>query len=151
MPPVRQAVRAPAQPQPAAPPKKAAAPASSPALLQRRIGNGGMLKLVAAQRSRAGSAAAGPAPAGKAAPKPHVPKAARPGHAPAAGAETGADRGRTQAPEGGGGDGGGAAGKAAAAGPVQLHMPEPPSGPSPASLKRMQAVQSRAGGAAAAP
>jgi hypothetical protein len=33
---------------------------------------------------------------------------------------------------------------------VKLHMPEPPTGPSPATTKRIQGVKSRAGGAAAA-
>lgn len=149
MPPVRQTVRTPEQAQPAAPPKKAAAPKSSPAALQRRIGNGGMLKLVASQRSGAGSAPAGPAPAGKAPPKPHVPKQGRTGRPVAGAAESGADKARAPAPEASG-EGGGGAGKAVAAVSVQLHMPEPPSGPSPASVRRIQAVQARAGGAAAA-
>jgi hypothetical protein len=34
--------------------------------------------------------------------------------------------------------------------PVKLHMPEPPSGPSPATVKRIGGVQARAGGTAAA-
>lgn len=57
-------------------------------------------------------------------------KAAADGEAPA---------GEAQAVSAGGGGG-----------PVKLHMPEPPSGPSPATLKRIGGVQGRAGGAAAA-
>jgi hypothetical protein len=47
-------------------------------------------------------------------------------------------------------EGGAEAEGGAAAAPVKLHMPEPPSGPSRATTRRIRGVQARAGGAAAA-
>lgn len=111
---------------------------------------------------------AGPAPASdggeSAAPAPTAPAGEQPAPVkdkPAAGAH-----GKAGAAEGEGGEAtgqarpvaegeapqGGAApaSAASAAVAVKLHMPEPPSGPSPATLKRIGGVQQRAGGTAAA-
>jgi hypothetical protein len=92
----------------------------------------------AAAPVEAGSAASpgkpGEAPADKAA----EPKGQKP--APAGEGTKGAP---AEAPE----DQGGAAGKAA---PLELKMPAPPAGPSPATMKRIGGVKARAGGAASA-
>lgn len=151
MPPIRQPARAPASAQPVtAAPKPAPAPVSAAAALQRRIGNAGMRQLVAGQRA-ARPAAGGDHAKSEAAAAPAPGKAGRPkpGHGrPAPGAQdAGAEKAKPTAPETGEGGGGE---KAPAATVVQLHMPEPPSGPSPASRNRLKAVQTRAGGKAAA-
>lgn len=138
MPPVRQT----AAPTPAPPTRAPAAPpprTSSAARLQKQVGNSGMRGAPLSAPAHGAPVPGRPA-AGKGKPLPAHPRAA----------------------EGAGGEGAGAA--AAAPAPaepeqaagsakpvaVALHMPEPPPGLSPASRKRIQAVQSRAGAAAAA-
>ncbi|MFL5054972.1 MAG: hypothetical protein ACJ8DE_06965 [Microvirga sp.] len=176
MPPVRQAIKS-ASPAPErAPQPKAARPISPAAALQSRIGNGGVQQLIAARLpGGAGKATAvpgAPAPSGAASgPRLAVDTAAPGSPAPAGTAE--AAVGKAPAPEKGrpaadgkakGETGPAAAGAAAteaepgeggagAAGApvtVELHMPEPPSRPSPATVKRIAGVKARATGKATA-
>lgn len=98
--------------------------------------------------SGVGEAAEAPAPAAKA---PSAPAAAPQTAAGAKPEEAKAGEREAKAPAGEEGAAPAGAPVAGPAGPaVQLHMPEPPSGPSPATMKRIQGVQARASGKAAA-
>ena len=176
MPPVRQAIKS-ASPAPerAAQPK-ASRPISPAAALQSRVGNGGVQQLIAARLTGgAGKATAvpgAPAPTGTAsgprlavdtaAPGVSAPAGtaeAAPGDAPAPekrrpAADNKAKGEAAPAAEGAaakeaepGERGGGAAGAPVT---VELHMPEPPSRPSPATVKRIAGVKARATGKATA-
>ena len=176
MPPVRQAIKS-ASPAPErAPQPKAARPISPAAALQSRIGNGGVQQLIAARLPGApGKATAvpgAPAPSGApSGPRLSVDTAAPGAPAPAGTAE--AAVGKASAPEKGRpaadgkakGEAGpaaagaaateaepgeGGAGAAGAPVTVKLHMPEPPSRPSPATVKRIAGVKARATGKATA-
>ena len=176
MPPVRQAIKS-ASPAPerAAQPK-ASRPISPAAALQSRVGNGGVQQLIAARLTGgAGKATAvpgAPAPTGTAsgprlavdtaAPGVSAPAGtaeAAPGDAPAPekrrpAADNKAKGEAAPAAEGAaakeaepGERGGGAAGAPVT---VELHMPEPPSRPSPATVKRDRRRQGARGGKATA-
>ena len=176
MSPVRQAIKS-ASPAPErAPQPKAARPISPAAALQSRIGNGGVQQLIAARLPGApGKATAvpgAPAPSGApSGPRLSVDTAAPGAPAPAGTAE--AAVGKASAPEKGRpaadgkakGEAGpaaagaaateaepgeGGAGAAGAPVTVKLHMPEPPSRPSPATVKRIAGVKARATGKATA-
>src|SRR4051812_23663604 len=161
MPPVRQAIKS-ASPAPErAPQPKAARPISPAAALQSRIGNGGVQQLIAARLpggagkatavpgapapsgapSRPGLAvdtaapgapvlaekASGPEAAAGKAPAPEKGRPAADGKAKGEAAPPAAGAAATEAEPGEGG-----AGAAGAPVTVKLHMPEPPSRPSPA-------------------
>lgn len=154
MEPARQTVKAlasapPVRAPPARPPP---APAASAAGLQSRIGATGVQKLMAERTGKAGSdKAAGPpeavndravAPVEKGKAAHGKPERAK-GAPDAAGGEKAKADGAPAAE--------GAAGAAAdAAVPVKMHMPEPPTKPSKATMTRIKGVKGRAGGRAKA-
>jgi hypothetical protein len=174
MPPVRQAAKTPSAAGPErAPPPRPLRPASPVAALQSRIGNVGVQQLITARlrggpgketttpgapapagprrgpRAAADAAASGaPAAAAQAsdskraggnapAPRSHRAPAAGEGRDEAAPRAESAPRDEVAAA----GSGAGAAGAPAA---VELHMPEPPSRPSPATMQRIAHVKARA-------
>lgn len=145
---VRQPAKTPA-PAPKAPARKpvAIASPSTGAVLQARLGTTALQQLVMprvgvpARRGSGSSPASAPAPAAPKA-KPAAQRKPEPAKGKAAATEKGADKGQAAAAVEE------KAGAADAA--VALHMPEPPTRPSPASAKRIAGVKTRAGGTAAA-
>ncbi|MBT2245735.1 hypothetical protein JQK15_19660 [Sphingobium sp. BHU LFT2] len=150
MEPVRKPAKTLPPPTPAkAPPKAAQVPLSQAALLQSRIGAAAVGKLIA---SRSGSGKAPAATPG--APSRHASNDQAPQGKGSHAAKTKKDadgapgKAREAAPEGEAPVAAGADGKDA--GGVKLHMPEPPTKPSKATMDRIAGVQKRAGGAATA-
>ena len=150
MEPVRKPAKTLPPPTPAkAPPKAAQVPLSQAALLQSRIGAAGVGKLIAARSGGGKAPAATPgAPSRHASndqapqPKgPHAAKAKKDADGPPGKAREAVPEG--EAPMAAGGEGKDASG-------VKLHMPEPPTKPSKATMDRIAGVQKRAGGAATA-
>src|SRR5215203_808509 len=135
MPRVRQAIKSAAPAPERAPQPKASRPISPAAALQSRIGNGGAQQLIAVRL---------PGGAGKA-PAPEKGRPAADGKAKGEAAPAAAGAAAKEAEPGEGG-----AGAAGAPVTVELHIPEPPSRPSPATVKRIAGVKARATGKATA-